>query len=117
MKLVTIFVLCDITASPLHIKEHLGETIARTIEDPQVVHDRKNLEKVVYWKDMEFSDNYSIDKLINELTSEFPQYIVFDVTRPKPKFHEKNGWWLGLISTIAIGAIFALWGFLQQNGW
>ena len=106
MKLVTLFVICDITTSPSSIREHVGKTIARTMEDPQVVHDGKNLKKVLYWRNIEFSDRHPIDKVINEITSEFPQYTIFDITRSKPRFHEKNGWWLGIISTIIVSVIF-----------
>lgn len=107
-KLVTIFVICDVNASPKNVREHIGKTIERTIEDPQVVHDRKNQDKVMYWKDMEFSNDYPIDHLINELSSEFPQYVIFDITRPAKTFREKHSWWLGIIATSVISAVFAI---------
>ena len=64
---------------------------------------------------MEFSNTYSIDRLINELASEFPQYTIFDITRPKPKFHEKNGWWLGVMASALIGAGFTLYQFMNGS--
>jgi len=113
VKLVTLFVICAVDTPPKTVKDKIGELVGLTIEDPQVVQDRKNLEKILFWKDIEFSTDYDPTPLINELASEFPQFIVFDITRKAPTFREKNSWWLGLIAASVISIISILWGFSQ----
>lgn len=90
--------------------------VGLTLEDPRIIHARQNQEKIPYWKDIECSNGYPVDDWINKLSSHYPSFIVYSTINIKPRFHEKHGWWLGVISTIIIGVIFGMWGYYQQYG-
>ncbi len=81
-----------------------------TLGDPRIVHAGRNQEKILYWEDIECSDNHPVDDWINVLSSHYPSFIIYSVTRTKPRFHERHGWWLGLVFTVTIGIIFGVFG-------
>lgn len=113
MQLVTIFVVCPVDVSPSPLKEKIGTLLNLTLEDPRAYHTLKNLQKVLYWPDLKFSAGYDMDSIIRQISSEFQSFVVYHISHSERLFHEKNGWWLGIVSSVVIGVFFALFGLYR----
>lgn len=113
MKLVTFVIICPMGTPSDPIKQKIGEVLGLTMEDPQFRNDYQKRSKILYWKDIELSDNYDLFCLITQLVSTFPSFTIFDITRPAPTFREKHGTMVGVLGGLA-GLFFGLWGFIAS---
>lgn len=111
MKLTSVFVVCPAQTPSNPVTERLGMLLGLTLEDPQTHHLPAGQKKVLYWKDLEFGDHYNVGAVINKMSAEFPSYVMYGITRPTRTFREKNGWWLGIISSAVIATTSILLGF------
>ncbi len=115
MKLVTIFIVCAIATLPNSVKTQVSQVVELTLGDPKIIHARRNQEKILYWEYIRRSNDYPVDDWINQLSSRYLSFTVYSVTHMESRFHEKNGWWLGIMSTVIMSVILGVWGYYQQN--